>query len=52
MNIVEKSYTDQCVEILGKIARRMDSPIIINWVSPVSFLGMLGVIFNFYLIFR
>ena len=25
----------------------MDSPIIINWVSPLSFLGVLGVIFNF-----
>ena len=23
----------------------MDSPIIINWVSPLSFLGVLGVIF-------
>ena len=29
----------------------MDSIIIINWVSPLSFLGVLGVIFNFYLIF-
>ena len=29
----------------------MDFPIIINWVSPLSFLGALGVIFNFYLIF-
>ena len=26
--------------------------IIINWVSPLSFLGVLGVIFIFYLIFR
>ena len=31
---------------------RMDSPIIINWVSPLSFLGVLGVIFKFYSIFR
>ena len=30
----------------------LDFPIIINWVSPLSFLGVLGVIFNFYLIFR
>ena len=32
----------------------MDFPIIINWVSPLSFLGVLGVIFIlfiFYLIF-
>ena len=27
----------------------MDSPIIINWGSPLSFLGVLGVIFIFYL---
>ena len=25
----------------------MDSPIIINWMSPFSFLGVLGVIFIF-----
>ena len=25
----------------------MDSPIVINWVSPLSFLGVLGVIFFF-----
>ena len=25
----------------------MDSHIIINWVSPILFLGVLGVIFNF-----
>ena len=25
----------------------MDSPIVINWVSPLSFLGASGVIFNF-----
>ena len=25
----------------------MDSPISINWMSPLSFLGVLGVIFNF-----
>ena len=25
----------------------MDSPIIIHWVSPLSFLGVLGVIFTF-----
>ena len=33
---------------------RMDSPTIINWMSPLSFFGVLGVIFflNFYLIFR
>ena len=30
----------------------MNSPIIINWVSPLSFLGVLGEIFNFYPIFR
>ena len=24
----------------------MDFPIIINWASPLSFLGVLGVIFN------
>ena len=29
----------------------MDSPIIINWVSPLSFLGVLGVIFFFILFF-
>ena len=29
----------------------MDSPIIINWLSPFSFFGVLEVIFNFYLIF-
>ena len=29
----------------------MNLPIIINWVSLFSFLGMLGMIFNFYLIF-
>ena len=29
----------------------MDSPIIMNWMSPLSFLGASGVIFNFYLIF-
>ena len=27
----------------------MDSPIIINWVSPLPFLGVLGVIFIFFL---
>ena len=26
---------------------RMDSPIIINWESPLSFLGVLGVVFIF-----
>ena len=29
----------------------MDSPIIINWTSPLSFLGVKGVIFIFYLFF-
>ena len=28
----------------------MGFPIIINWVSPLSFLGVLGVIFIFFLI--
>ena len=32
--------------------RRMDLPIIIIWVSPLSFLGASGVIFKFYSIFR
>ena len=26
----------------------MDSPIFINWMSPLSFLGVLGVIFIFF----
>ena len=30
----------------------MDFPTIIIWASPLSFLGALGVILNFYLIFR
>ena len=30
----------------------MDFPIIINWMSPLSSLGVLGVIFILYLIFR
>ena len=29
----------------------MDSPIVVNWVNPLSFLGVIGVIFIFYLIF-
>ena len=38
MAFVKKGLTHIC---------RMDSPIIINWVSPLSFLGASGVILNF-----
>ena len=30
---------------------RVDFPIIINWMSPLSLLGASGVIFHFYFIF-
>ena len=33
--------------IMGK-----DFPIVINWTSPFSFLGVLGVFFHFYFIFQ
>ena len=31
---------------------RVDFPILINWMSPLSFLGASGVIFSFYSIFQ
>ena len=31
---------------------RMDFPILINWMSPLPFLGASGMIFHFYFIFR